>query len=304
MSGVIVLAGPTGIGKSETALELAREIPAEIVAVDSMQVYRGMEIGTGKPSEEDRRRVPHHGLDLADPEEEFDAIRYARAVAPVIEEIRRRGRWAILTAGCGLYLRVLRRGICEAPGKDPEVRARLLERASAEVIAPLHARLAEVDPSAARRIHPNDLRRVVRALEVFEVTGRPITRWHREQELFAGDGWRMIGLDCERRRLYAKIEARIDGWLSGGWAEEARVLAGRELSMTAREALGYRELFSHFEGRADWAATRELIRRNTRRYAKRQLSWFRKETGVEWIAAGQDSRSTAREILTRSAKAA
>ena len=304
MSGVIVLAGPTGIGKSEVALELAREIPAENVAVDSMQVYRGMEIGTGKPSEEDRRRVPHHGLDLADPEEEFDAIRYARAVAPVIEEIRRRGRWAILTAGCGLYLRVLRRGICEAPGKDPEVRARLLERASAEGIAPLHARLAEVDPSAARRIHPNDLRRVVRALEVFEVTGRPITRWHREQELFTGDGWRMIGLDCERRRLYAKIEARIDGWLSGGWAEEARVLAGRELSMTAREALGYRELFSHFEGRADWAATRELIRRNTRRYAKRQLSWFRKETGVEWIAAGQDSRSTAREILTRSAKAA
>ena len=300
---MIALVGPTGIGKSEVALELAREIPAEIVAVDSMQVYRGMDLGTGKPSEEQRRRVPHHGIDLAEPEEEFDAACYAGAVSPVIERILGRGRWAILTAGCGLYLRVLRRGICEAPGKDPEVRARLLEQASVGGIAPLHARLGEVDPVAARRIHPNDLRRVVRALEVFEVTGRPMTRWHREQETFPWDGWRMIGLECERQRLYRKIETRIDGWLASGWIEEARVLARRKLSMTAREALGYRELFSHFEGRADWAATRELIRRNTRRYAKRQLSWFRHEPGVEWITTGPNPGSTAREIRARSAPA-
>jgi tRNA dimethylallyltransferase len=296
---VIVLAGPTGIGKSEVAMALAREIPAEIVAVDSMQVYRGMEIGTGKPAEEVRRAIPHHGIDLADPEEEFDVLRYMEAVSPVLEGIRRRGRWAILTAGCGLYLRVLRRGICEAPGKDPEVRARFLERASAGGTAPLHARLAEVDPEAARRIHPNDLRRVVRALEVFEVTGRPITRWHREQEAFSRDDWRMIGLECERQRLYGKIEQRIDGWLAGGWVEEARALAQRNLGLTAREALGYRELFSHFEGHADWALTRDLIHRNTRRYAKRQLSWFRHEPGVEWVAAHPDPAAVAREILAK-----
>lgn len=299
MSGVIVLAGPTGIGKSEVAVALAREIPAEIVAVDSMQVYRGMEIGTGKPAEKIRREIPHHGMDLADPEEEFDAACYAEAVSPVIEEILRQGRWAILTAGCGLYLRVLRRGICEAPGKDPEVRARLLEQASAGGTAPLHARLAEVDPEAARRIHPNDLRRLVRALEVFEVTGRPMTRWHREQEVFSSDGWRMIGLDCERQRLYRKIEARIEGWLEGGWVEEASALARRNLGLTAREALGYRELFSHFKGRADWASTRELIHRNTRRYAKRQLSWFRHEPGVEWVTAHPDPVAVARDILAK-----
>ncbi len=297
--GVLVLAGPTGIGKSETALALAGEIPAEIVAVDSMQVYRGMEIGTGKPSEETRRGVPHHGMDLADPEEEFDAVRYAEAVSPVIEEIRRRGRWAVLTAGCGLYLRVLRQGICEAPGRDPEVRARLLEQASREGAAALHTRLAEVDPAAARRIHPSDVRRVARALEVFEVTGRPLTRWHQDQEIPPREDWRMIGLDCDRQRLYGKIEQRIDGWLAGGWIEEARALAERPLSRTAREALGYRELFAHFEGRADWASTRELIHRNTRRYAKRQLSWFRHEAGVEWTAAQSDPAAVAREILAK-----
>ena len=299
MSGVIVLAGPTGIGKSEAALALAAEIPAEIVAVDSMQVYRGMDIGTGKPSAEIRRRVPHHGIDLAEPEEEFDAIRYAQAVAPVIEGVRRRGRWAILTAGCGLYLRVLRRGICDAPGKDPRVRARLLEQASAEGAAALHARLAEVDPAAARRIHSNDLRRAVRALEVYEVTGRPMSRWHEEQEIPGRDDWRVVGLDCGRQQLYEKIEARIDGWLAGGWIEEAGVLARRSLSLTAREALGYRELFGHLQGRTGWAETRALIHRNTRRYAKRQLSWFRHEPGVEWIASDPDPDVTARAILAK-----
>lgn len=292
-----MLAGPTGIGKSDVALSLAREIPAEIVAVDSMQVYRGMEIGTGKPSGEVRRQAPHHGVDLAEPEEEFDALRYARAVAPVIEAIRRRGKWAILTAGCGLYLRVLRRGICDAPGKDPEVRARLLERASSEGPAALHTRLAEVDPAAAQRIHSNDLRRVVRALEVYEVTGRPMTRWHQEQEIPRQDDWRVVGLDCGRERLYGKIEARIDGWLGAGWVEEAKALSCRNLGPTAREALGYRELFDHFQGGAGWDETRALIHRNTRRYAKRQLSWFRHESCVEWIAADQDPLRTAHEIL-------
>ncbi len=292
---MIVLVGPTGVGKSEAALALAAEMPSEIVAVDSMQVYRRMDIGTGKPPPEVRRGVPHHGIDLAEPEEEFDAVRYAEAVGPVIEQIRLRGRRPILTAGCGLYLRVLLRGICEAPGKDPEVRGKLLERAAAEGSPALHAHLREVDPEAGRRIHPNDLRRVVRALEVFEVTGRPMTRWHQEtQPGFSGKGdCRIIGLACDREKLYEKIQARIDGWLAAGWVEEARALAGRDLSMTAREALGYRELFGHFEGRTDWASTRALIHRNTRRYAKRQLSWFRHEPGVEWIPAGRDLRSLA-----------
>ena len=302
MSGILALAGPTGIGKSEVALALAAEIPAEIVAVDSMQVYRGMDIGTGKPAKEIRRRVPHHGIDLAEPEEEFDVLRYVEAVSPAIERIRRGGRWAILTAGCGLYLRVLLRGICDAPGKDPEVRGRLLEEAASQGSEALHARLAGVDPQAAARIHPNDLRRVVRALEVFEVTGRPMTSWWAEKERNSaalGD-YRIIGLTCDRDPLYSRVEARIDSWLAAGWLEEARALAQRDLGITAREALGYRELFNHLQGRSDWAATRLLIHRNTRRYAKRQLSWFRHEPGVRWVdVQGLDPRLVAQEILAQ-----
>jgi len=301
-AGLLALAGPTGVGKTEVALALAEQIPAEIVAVDSMQVYRRMDIGTGKPTREVQRRVPHHGIDLAEPEEEFDVLRYVEAVAPVIEEIRRRGRWAILTAGCGLYLRVLLRGICDAPGKDPEVRAKLLEQAAADGSFHLHARLAEVDKEAACRIHPNDLRRVVRALEVFEVTGRPITSWwaQKQQDSSRLGDCRIIGLTCERERLYERVEARIDSWLAAGWLEEARALAGRSLSLTAREALGYRELFDHLEGRGDWAATRLLIHRNTRRYAKRQLSWFRHESGVAWMTVqDRDPRLVAQGILSQ-----
>jgi len=267
-----------------------------------MQVYRRMDIGTGKPTEEVRRRVPHHGIDLAEPEEEFDVLRYVESVVPAIEGIQRKGRWAILTAGCGLYLRVLLRGICDAPGKDPEVRAKLLEQAASDGPSRLHARLSEVDREAARRIHPNDLRRVVRALEVFEVTGRPMTSWWAEKgrTVSALGDCRIIGLTCERDNLYQRVEARIDSWLASGWLEEARSLASRNLSLTAREALGYRELFNHLQGRSDWAATRLLIHRNTRRYAKRQLSWFRHEPGVSWVNVQQrDPRSVAQEILTQ-----
>lgn len=289
MNKLLALVGPTGSGKTETAVALSRKTGAEIVAVDSMQVYRGMDIGTGKPSPELLRLAPHHGIDLAEPEEEFDALRFARAVRPVIESALSRGRPVVLTAGCGLYLRVLLKGMCSAPGKDPEVRARLLEQASLEGPQAMHARLAGVDPEAARRIHCNDVRRVVRALEVFEVTGRPITSWQGES---AADGpslldCRMVGIRFDREELYRRIETRIDSWLAGGWVEEARALAARNLSQTAREALGYRELFDHFEGRAGWEDTRALIHRNTRRYAKRQLSWFRHEPGVSWLTPGE-----------------
>lgn len=300
MSGVLALVGPTGIGKTETALALAEQLPAEIVAVDSMQVYRQMDIGTGKPPADVRERVPHHGIDLADPEEEFDALRYAETVAPVIEQIRARGKWAVLVGGCGLYLRVLLKGICEAPGKDPEVRAKLLERAAGSGAPALHARLMEVDAPAARRIHPNDVRRVVRALEVYEVTGRPMTEWHKDVPVSPLSAeCRIIGLDCEREQLYSRIESRIDGWLAGGWVEETRALSRRRLSLTAREALGYRELLDHFEGKTGWEEAKELIHRNTRRYAKRQLSWFRHEPDVRWLS-GFEPRSAAREILSLS----
>lgn len=306
MPGLVALLGPTGVGKSEVAAELARRLSGEIIAVDSMQVYRGMDVGTGKPPARLRAEIPHHGLDLVEPEEEFDVLRYASAVRPVLESLRRTGRWAVLAGGCGLYLRVLLEGLCEAPGRDPHLRERLRSEGEALGSPALHARLQQVDPDAAGRIHPNDLRRIVRALEVYEVSGRPISRWQRETRPWseAVDGCVRIGLTGEREWLYGQIGLRIEAWLSGGWVEEARLLHRRRLSPTAREALGYRELFDHFEGRTDWATARELIHRNSRRYAKRQWSWFRKDPGIRWVRVDRKAAVQPAEEILSSMRAA
>ncbi len=292
------MVGPTGIGKSEVAAEIARRVSAEIVAVDSMQVYRGMDLGTGKPDPVSRREIPHHGIDLADPEEEFDVARYVRWVRPVLEEIRLRGRLPLLVAGSGLYLRGLLDGLCQAPGKDPYLREQLLWQGREKGAPFLHEKLKPVDPKAAAKIHPNDLRRIVRALEVFQVSGRPISQWQEETTRPLDGEKHLIGLTCGRQRLYEGIDRRIDGWLAAGWLEEARRLKRRDLSRTAREALGYRELFAHLEGQIGWEPTVTLIKRNTRQYAKRQWSWFRADARVRWITTdGRSPEEVARHIL-------
>ena len=303
MSRLLAIVGPTGIGKTEVAAELARRLPAEIVAVDSIQVYRGMDIGTGKPPAWLRREIPHHGLDLAEPEEEFDVLRYAQAVKPALEKIRTSGRWTVLVGGCGLYLKILLDGLCQAPGADPVVRARLIAEGKSLGSPSLHRRLEGIDPESAGRIHPNDLRRIVRALEVYHLTGRPLTQWQKETVPFLEElkDCSIVGLSCERDRLYERIQARVDGWLSSGWVEEASSLFARPLSRTARGALGYQELFDHFQGQMDWETARFLIHRNTRHYAKRQWSWFRQDPRVRWVDVdGQDPQAVATEILTLS----
>jgi len=281
---LLAIVGPTGIGKSEAAMALARTTPAEIVVVDSMQVYRGMDVGTGKPDHSTRAEVPHHGLDLADPEEEFNVAKYVEQVRPVIEQIQARGRLPILVAGSGLYLRALLDGLCPAPGENSALRKDLVEEAGQIGSPTLHARLQERDPIAAARIHPNDLRRIIRALEVHSLSGQPLSVWHKETSGLLDSGWkgRLVGLTCGREPLYQRIESRIDGWLAGGWVEEAKALFGRTLSKTAREALGYRELFDWLEGKADWQTTVQRIKQNTRRYAKRQWTWFKADPRIEW----------------------
>lgn len=279
------MVGPTGVGKTEIALLLARKLGADIVSVDSMQIYRGMDLGTGKPPVSVRAEIRHHGIDLVEPEEEFDVLQYVRSVVPVVRAALERGRPLLLVGGAGLYFRTLRRGLCDAPGQEPELRARLLEEGTFNGASALHERLRAVDPAAASRIHPNDLKRIVRGLEVFEASGRPLSEWQeRTEPAVPGlDRCPVVGLTRPRELLYARIDARVLQWLAAGWFEEARALHRRRLSRTAREALGYRELFDHLDGRLAWPEAVERIAQNTRRYAKRQWAWFRHEPGVEWM---------------------
>ena len=296
---ILALLGPTGIGKSEVALSVAQRIPSEIVSVDSMQVYRGMCIGTGKPPLAVREKIPHHGLDLVEPEEEFDVARYVAAVRPAVEGILARGLTAVLAGGSGLYLRGLLEGICPAPGKDRSIRDRLLAEAHENGLGALYARLQTVDPEAAARIHPNDLRKMCRALEVYQASGRPLSDWQKEtvSPFEAGHELLLVGLTCSRKFLYQRIEERIDGWIAQGWLEEARVLCKRPLSQTARGALGYRELFAHLSGQTDWDTTVSLIKQNTRRYAKRQWTWFRADSRIQWISVDDSAPQTVAETI-------
>jgi len=284
----IAIVGPTGVGKTEVAFQVARRLPCDIVVVDSMQVYRGMEVGTSKPPLWMRQTIPHHGLDLVEPEEVFDAAQYVRTMRPILDAVSAAGRIPVLVGGCGLYLRAILDGICQAPGCDLALRKAL--QAEEDLAGPgtLYAQLKKVDPRSAARIHPHDLRRVIRALEVYRLTGKPLSVWQSEttqaNALVGKIRLRMWGLTCERKRLYRRIEARADAWLESGWLDEARTLIQRPLSHTARQALGYRELFAYIEGRWDWDRTRWMIHRNTRRYAKRQWAWFRADRRVNWIA--------------------
>ena len=252
-----------------------------------------MDRGTGKPDASLQREIPHHGLDLIEPEQEFDAANFRNRIVPVIQGIQGRGRLPILVGGSGLYMRAVLDGLCQAPGKDPFRREQLLREGQEKGAAVLHARLAGVDPAAAERIHANDLRRIVRALEVFFVSGRTLTHWQEETTNPLEGEKRLIGLICDRGLLYRRIGERIDGWLRAGWPEEARGLSRRDLSRTAREALGYRELFAFLEGESDWETTVSLIKRNTRRYAKRQIAWFRADPRIEWIPIDERTPETA-----------
>lgn len=302
---ILAIVGPTSVGKSEVAAACAQKIPAEIVAVDSMQVYRGMDRGTGKPDPSLRQKIPHHGLDLVDPEEEFNVAQYLRQVGPFIEEIQRRNRVPILVGGTGLYVKALLDGICPAPGENSTVRQRLLREGQAKGRSVLHSRLVEVDPQAAQKIHPHDLRRTVRALEVFEVTGRPMSQWRQEtlSPLAEVESVQLFGLTCAREILYRKIEERINEWLAKGWLEEAKALHARRLSLTAKEALGYRQLYDFLDGKTDWATTVHLIKRNTRRYAKRQWAWFKRDPRIRWIdVEGREPQEVAGKILEKNLK--
>lgn len=273
-----ILTGPTGSGKSAVALELAGRLNAEIVAMDSMTLYRGMDVGTAKPTREEQARVPHHLIDVLDPWESGSVAWWLERAAEACRQIRSRGRRPLFVGGTPFYLKAVRCGLFDAPPVDPAVRRRLEEEAERDRVG-IHRRLAEVDPKSASRLHPNDVRRVVRALEVFESTGRPISDFQQTWDTPPASGLQIACayLDWPRDELYRRIDARVGAMLAAGWADEVDRLRRlpRPLSKEASAALGYRELLSHPTGATVSEEVADLIRLRTRQFAKRQLTWFR-----------------------------
>ncbi len=289
MSGeplVYVLVGATASGKTGVALELADSLGAELASLDSMKVYRGMDIGTAKPTAAERRAARWHLLDLVEPGEEFNVGRWLAAADAAIADGRARGVPLVFEGGSPLYYRALVEGLFAGPPADRELRRELEAFAIERGVEELHAELAVVDPAAARRTETRDLRRIIRALEVYRATGRPISGMQRQfGRRRPGFSFRVAGLRRPREELYARIDARVDAMMAAGLLDEVRgLLAGPGgLSGTALQALGYRELAAHLGGEHDLAEAVRLTKRNTRRFARRQTGWFEKLPGIEWF---------------------
>lgn len=297
---VLVILGPTASGKSSLALRLAAELGGEIVNADALQVYRGLDIGTAKPSPDEQRRVPHHLIDILGPEERYSAGEFARRATAAIAEIRRRGRLPLVVGGSGLYLRALLEGISPLPPGDPQVRAALEHRLRAEGLPALAEELARVDPATALRLAPGDTQRVLRALEVMTVSGRPLSAWIAGQP-FGRQRLPAIrlGLTLPRAILYDRISNRADRMVRRGWVDEVVGLldGGCSPDQPAFQAIGYRQIVQHVTG--DWSLDKALDEtiRATRRFAKRQLTWFRREADVAWFES-PDSEARTFEVLT------
>ena len=287
---IVAVVGATATGKSALGLALAERLPGggEIVNADALQVYRGFDLGTAKPDAAARRRVPHHLIDVLEPHERWSAGEFARQARLAIAAIRERGRWPIVVGGSGLYLRALFAGISPIPAGDPEVRERLRRRAASEGLRPLAAELAELDPVTAARLAPGDRQRVLRALEVALVSGRPLSAWIARQPFGTQSIAAIrVGLTLPRSILYDRIAGRVSRMVESGWMEEVRGLLERGLDpgLPAFQAIGYRQLVHHVQG--EWPVARAVDEtvRATRRFAKRQETWFRREPDVTWFSA-------------------
>lgn len=283
---VVILVGPTAVGKTEVAIGLAKELAGEIVTADSMQVYKGMDIGTAKPTLAEQNGVPHHLIDIVSPDESFNVARYREMAHAVIADIHARERLPIVSGGTGLYVRaVLDEFALPGSGSDPNVRARLTAEAEQHGKQALYERLVEMDPETAERLHPNDVRRVIRALEVYETTGKTMSQHLKEaQQKTPRYHAIRIGLTRPRAELYRRINQRVEQQVADGLVDEVRGLMQRyHLNKTARQALGYKEIIDYLEGKSTFEEAIERLKRETRRYAKRQYTWFRRDEQLRWF---------------------
>ncbi len=293
---ILVIIGPTASGKSGLALQVARRIGAEILSVDSMQVYRGMDIGTAKPSAGEQAEIRHHLIDLVEANEPFTVARFVELADSTITGARERGVPLIVTGGTPLYYKALFEGLFDGPGEDPAIRQRLRALSNED----LHQRLQSVDPAAGARIHVNDTKRLVRALEVHELTGKPISSFQTEwdaQTMRHPAMW--VGLLWDREALNRRINARVKAMVAAGWIDETQGLLERfgELSPTAGEATGYRELIDHLRGKIPLDGAIEQIKIGTRQLARRQMKWFKRFRNVCWLSGDRAIEENTAEVL-------
>ncbi len=281
---IVFLVGPTAVGKSAAAIALARKLGAEIISCDSMQVYKGMDIITSKPAAALRKKIKHHLLGTVSPTQEYDVSRYRLEALKKMEGIIKKGRVPLFCGGTGLYVSILLHGIFKDKPGSAKARKELYRRLKKYGKSYLYKRLKHVDPQAAKKIHPNDVRRIIRALEVFEATGKPISGLQKQREgLDKYYKVKVFCLNMKRDALYKRIDGRVDNMFKAGLLKEVNRLLKKKLSRTSSYAIGLQELKDYLEGRSSLEEAASLMKRNTRRYAKRQLTWFRKDKSIQWI---------------------
>ena len=304
---MIIILGITASGKGRLVFELAKSIDAEIISIDSMKVYRRMNIGMAKPSLQHRECIRYNLIDIVEPSESFNVGAFHEAALQAIEQIKNRGKKIIAVGGTALYIKALLYGLFKGPGSDEQVRTELRQRAESECLRELHRELSEIDPVAAERINPNDSKRIIRALEVYTITGKPISsfqkQWETHDAQTAGNNtnhdWTIIGLRRERTDISSRINQRVKKMILAGLVDEVKSLLDEDkpLSKQARCAIGYAEIIQYLNGQMDLKDTTELIKKNTRRLAKGQRTWFKTFKNVNWLDVGPEESSE--EILRR-----
>lgn len=295
-SPVIILCGPTAVGKTAVAIELAQKIGAEIISADSGQIYRGMDIGTAKPTPAEQQKVPFHLIDILNPDQQFSAADFCERALKLIEEIQGRCKKILIVGGTGLYLKALEKGLFEGPSRDPKVRKELEKRVEREGIEALYRDLEKVDPEAAKTIPSANRHRIIRAIEVYRLTGRPISEFWEEHRRRGGSTpeagaartaptFAKYGLILPKDELHRRIDERVDRMIQSGLVEEVRFLVEQwGTSAPGLRIIGYKEVGAHLEGKIPLREAVDLVKRNTRQYAKRQRTWFRKDMEIRWLS--------------------
>lgn len=289
---LVVICGPTATGKSDVGVQIAEKLNGEIISADSMLVYRGMDIGTAKPTPSEMRGINHHLIDIVEPDQEYNAALYQEQARAIIADIMNREKLPILVGGTGLYIRAVIDDYDFSGARGSEVyRKKLLKDAEEHGAAKLHERLREIDPGAAAKLHPHDIRRIIRALEVYKYTGTPISSFHKiDRSRKSIYNLLMFGLSLEREKLYKIIEQRVEFMIQTGLVEEVQRLLNRGVlpELSSMRGLGYKEIIEYLQGKRSLAQSVEILKRNTRRFAKRQMTWFRRDHRIKWLNVDQD----------------